>query len=251
MRKLLIIFTLIPSTLLVFMTGCKKSEITSYEQSDMVYIYKDYFATTNDSSSFSFAVKPASRLVDTVKIPLRIMGTAKGKDRVVNVRAIADSSTAVAGQHYDFLPTVIKSGEYTGNILVLVKRTADMKTADKRLLLEVVESADFKPGVPNTATNNPRAGGGLKYLVKINDYLTMPANWNSAPVFSFGTYSQVKYAFVINVTGRSDFPTSGTDAVSSSQFLYYKLICKDALAVYEAANGPLMDENGIRVTFPN
>ena len=179
------------------------------------------------------------------------MGTAKGKDRVVTVRAIADSSTAVAGQHYEFLPSGIKAGEYTGTILLLVKRTTDMKTDNKRLLLEVVESADFKPGIPNTATVNPRAGGALKYLVKINDFLTMPSNWNSAPVYYFGTYSQVKYAFVINVTGRSEFLTSGTDAVSTSQFLYYKLICKDALATYEAANGPMMDENGIRITFPN
>jgi hypothetical protein len=252
MRNKRLITQWIPAlAILMAIVGCKKSELTAWEQPDMVYIYKDAFSTTNDSVSYSFAIKPGTVTTDTVKIPLRIMGPASTKDRVVNVKAVTDSSTALPGQHYDFLPSTILANQYTGFVNVLVKRTSDLKLQEKRLMLEVIESSDFKPGLSNTAPVSPRAGGGLKYLVKINDYLTMPSNWPTVLVIYFGAYSQVKYALVIKTTGRAEFPTSGPDAVSSSQFLYYKLICKDALAKYEAANGPLYDENGIRVTFPN
>lgn len=243
---------LIPALLLTFVTACEKSELTKYDQSDMVYIYKDYFSATKDSVTYSFAIKPTSLSIDTVKVPLRIMGVAKTTDRTVTVRAVPDSSTAVAGQHYDFLPVLIKAGEYAGNIPVLVKKTGDLKTGEKRLLVEVMESSDFKPGIPNTVPLNPRAGGSLRFLIKINDALTKPANWDTQLASYFGTYSQAKYKFVIEVTGRTEFIFgSGADNISTSQILFYKTSCKNALLAYEAANGPMLDENGIRITFPN
>src|ERR1044071_6584991 len=92
-------------------TACKKSELTKYDQPDMIYIYKDAFNTNRDSISYSFAIKPASLKADTVKVPLRIMGLAKNVDREVKVRVVTDSSTAVAGTHFDILPVVVKAGE--------------------------------------------------------------------------------------------------------------------------------------------
>src|SRR5688572_18489366 len=146
-------------TAIMFLVGCKKSELTPYEQPDMVYIYKDYFSMTNDSMVYSFAIKPATLLQDTVKIPVRIMGLAKNTDREVNVVVVADSSNAKAGQHYELLPTIIKADAYASNIPVLVKRTPDLQVAEVNLLLEIRESKDFKPGVQNTIPQNPKAGG--------------------------------------------------------------------------------------------
>jgi hypothetical protein len=235
----------------VLLVSCKKSELVTYEQPDMVYIYKDISNTAMDSITYSFATKPSTVMYDTVKVPLRIMGVAKNKDREVKVKAVVDNSTATAGTHYEFLPSVIKAGQYTGFIPVLVKRSANLKTTEVRLQLEVIESNDFKPGVPNTAPVAPLAGGSLRYLVKINDYLSQPTNWSQLSTY-FGTYSQVKYALIINVTGRSEFLFTGTsNPVSISQMLYFKIQCKNALEAYTTANGPLMDELGQVVTFPN
>jgi hypothetical protein len=144
------------------------------------------------------------------------------------------------------------ANQYTGFIPVLVKRNVSQKNQEKRLRLEVIGSSDFQTGLPNTTPQNPRAGGTLQYLVKINDFLSKPANWDTQLTSYYGAYSQTKYALVIKTTGRSEFLFSGTaDPVTFSQMLYFKIICKDALSVYELANGPLIDENGIRVTFPN
>jgi hypothetical protein len=98
---------------------------------------------------------------------------------------------------------------------------------------------------------SPLAGGGTRYLVKINDYLSQPTNWSQLTGY-FGTYSQVKYAFVISVTGRSEFLfTNTTDPVSTSQMLYFKIQCQNALTAYVTANGPMVDEFGQTVQFPN
>ena len=233
------------------MAGCTKSELQAYEEPDMVYVYQHASDPNRDSITYSFATKPASLMTDTVKVPLRIMGLSKAINRTVAVRTVTDGTTAKEGQHFSLLPTVIKANEYAGYIPVLVKRSTDLKTTEVRLTVEVIESPDFKPGVPASAPQSPRAGGKLTMLVKLNDFLTKPANWDSFMSFYFGTFSQVKYAFVIQVTGRSEFLTSGTDPVSSSQMTYYKILCKNALAVHNASNPPLTDEFGMPVSFPN
>ena len=180
------------------------------------------------------------------------MGLAKDKDRTVNVRIVKDSTTAQEGAHYTLLPAAIKANEYTGNIALVIKRANDLKSSELRLVLEVVESTDFKPGVPSTTAQSPRAGGTLRFLVKMNDYFIKPANWDTQLTSYFGTYSQVKYAFVIKVTGRSEFiPGSGADNVSIPQLTYFKVLCKTELATYNASNPPMKDEFGNLVTFPN
>ena len=237
--------------LVLLLTGCEKDKMQAYTLPDMIYVYKDQFNTKKDSTTYSFAIRSNALMVDTVKIPVRIMGEAKNIAREVKFRAVADSSNAVQDQHYTFLPYTIPAGAFTADLPLVVKRTADMKTKEMRLLLEIIETKDFKPGVPNSTGGGSTAGGSIRYLVKINDFLTKPSNWDGTLVFYFGTYSAVKYKMVIDLLGRAEFPTSGTDAVGYTQFLYYKQLCKNALAAYEAANGPLFDENGIRITFPN
>ena len=234
----------------LLLTACKKGELTSYDQPDMVYIYKNYFSNTNDSAIYSFAIKPPSLMQDTVKIPIRIMGLAKDFDRVVKVEMISDSTTAIVNQHYVLLPTIIKAGAYSGNIEVLVKKAADLELAEVKMLLEIKESADFKPGVPATIPINPRAGGSLLYKIRLNNIITKPSNWDTRLTTFFGTYSKVKYLFIINVTGLSEFAYGTQAGPSPAQMNYYNILCKTALATYVAANGPLIDENGNIVTFP-
>ena len=233
----------------IFVMACKKTTLTAYEQPDMVYIYKDYFSMANDSLIYSFAIKPATLMQDTVKVPVRIMGLAKNTDRTVNV-VVADSSTAKSGQHYELLPTIVKAGQYTANIPVLVKRSTDLQVAEVTLFLEIKESNDFQPGIPNTAPVNPKAGGSLTYKIRLNDILTKPSNWDTRLTSFFGTYSKVKYLFIIQTTGIVDFPYGTASGPSPAQMTYYNILCKTALAQYNATHSPLMDENGNAVTFP-
>ena len=243
-------YLLIPVLSVWLITACKKSELTSYTQPDMIYVYKDFYNTNKDSTTWSFAIKANSLQTDTVKVPLRIMGNARDKDRTAAIQTVTDSTTAT-GQQFTILPAIVKAGSFTTDIPVLVNRTPDMKTKEVRILLEIVASADFLPGVPNTTATTSRAGGGTLYLVKINDFLTKPSNWESVLSTYFGAYSQVKYKFIIDVTGRTEFPITGQDAISPSQFLFYKKLCREALETYNTTHTPLTDEYGMLVTFPN
>jgi hypothetical protein len=235
----------------VLAAGCKKSELTQYEQADMIYIYKDAFNTKNDSATYSFAIKDNILQVDTVKVPVRIMGVAKNTAREVKLGIIATGTTAIEGTHYEFLPYTIPAGAYSADLPVVIKRTTALKTQEFRLQLQILESKDFKPGVPHSQVSGNFAGASLQYLIKINDFLTKPSNWDSRLATFFGSYSQVKYKFVIEVTGLFEFSYGFQGAtIAYGEMLYYQALCKRKLEEYVAVNGPLMDEFGAPVVFP-
>ena len=234
----------------IVLIGCKKSEPTSYELGDMVYVYKDPNNTKKDSTTYSFAVKPNSLTVDTVKIPVRIMGIAKGYDREVKLIAVDTASTAVEGVHYDFLPYKIPAGAYSALLPVVIKRTPDMKTQSFTLMVKIVESKDFLPGVANSPAAGSFGGASTHYPIRINDFLTKPSNWDAQLIPHFGAFSQVKYQFIIAATGITDFTVGNTPLMSYGEIVYHKAFVKSKLVDYVAANGPLIDELGAVVTFP-
>jgi hypothetical protein len=232
-------------------TACKKSELTKFELGDMIYIYKETYNAKKDSALCSFAVKPNSMIVDTVKIAVRIMGVAKNYDREVKLEAVDTATTAVAGVHYQFLPYVIKAGAYNADLPVVINRTPEMKTQGFTLTVKISESKDFKPGVPNSAVAGNFAGASVRYFIRMNDFLTKPSNWDSQLNTYFGAYSQVKFKFIIDVTGITEFTVGQPPAMAFGEINYYKAFVKSKLFDYVALNGPLMDENGGVVTFPN
>ena len=146
------LYSLIPVLLLAAFVSCKKSELTAFEQPAMVQFYKHFDDPKKDSFLYSFAIKPDDLMTDTIKLPVRISGIAADKDRQINLKPVTDSTNAVAGTDYIIHSSVVHAGKYTDSILVIVKRTPDMVTTEKRLMLEIVPSADFQPGIPNMPT---------------------------------------------------------------------------------------------------
>src|SRR5687767_137502 len=89
-------YLFIPVLFAWLVAACKKSNLTEYVQPDMIYVYKDFYNTNKDSATYSFAIKPNGVMTDTVKVPLRIMGIARDKDRTVAVQTVAGSTTATS-----------------------------------------------------------------------------------------------------------------------------------------------------------
>lgn len=227
---------------LLLLGACTKEQHLTYQDAPAVYFFTDSLNYTADSTTYSFAVHDSQLQQDTVKIPLKIMGEAADHDRQVNVEAIPDSTTAVQGQQYKILPAVIKAGEYKDSLKILVMKTASLDSTEVRLSLRIVASADFQPGVIEKST----------YLVKINNILTKPDNWDGLLALFFGNYSQVKFRFIIDVTGISVFNfKTPTGSIDFQYYMYLKQVMRDALTNYELLNGPLIDENGNPVTFPS
>ncbi|WP_167016580.1 DUF4843 domain-containing protein [Chitinophaga sp. Cy-1792] len=225
--------------------ACKKSELQTYKDISRIYFYRQYGGINFDSSTYSFAVRPDSVTRDTMWLPMRIMGIASNTERTAKIDVVADSSTAIAPDDYELLPVKVAANSYTTLLGIVVHRSSNVQKKEVRIRLAIGTNTDFSPGVANAYPGGQTAGGTASYLVKINNTVTKPGNWDDWLVYFFGDYSEVKYRFVIQVTGQADFP----DTLPIGIFSVYQSMCQEALDQYMQDNGPLIDENGKEVSF--
>jgi hypothetical protein len=75
---------------------------------------------------------------------------------------------------------------------------------------------------------------------------TRPAYWDLLDP-DFGEFSAEKYKFMVKVLGITDF---SYDNIGFDGFINFPVTLRNALAAYEAANGPLLDENRQQISFP-
>jgi hypothetical protein len=195
------------------------------------------WAVGTDSLEYSFITSPPEVSEITLEISLHVMGLAAPRDRIAKVRVVAEKTTA-GSSHYSMpMEATIRANELTAILPLTLHRTNDLQEQTVRLDIAVDESVDFKSGV--VERNH--------LLVKWNDILSMPNNWDELVEF-FGAFSMVKYRFMINTLGVTEFDTT---VMSWAQLMNYKIVLQNALNEYNAANpgNPLRDENGQFVTF--
>lgn len=236
--------------LLITLGSCVK-DTPRFANDAGVYINKESMDSYKDSITYSFAVKPDALMQDTVFLPIRITGLPAKNDRRIPLTAVKDSTTAVEGQHYELPVCLIKADSFTARFAVVIKRRPELKDREVRLLLQVAPNQDFPLSITRLA-----AGANPYYLVRLNDKLTKPDKWESPGSWLqtfFGNYSETKFKFIIQATGRSNWPPRGRDGIGAPKLndMYnYSSMVHEALRLYEAANGPMIDENGNRVVFP-
>lgn len=226
-------------TLALFITGwacgCQKEERLIYKDVPRIYIYKNTLAYAYDSLNYSFAVKNSARVRDTVWATVRIMGDAISKDRVIEFRPVDSLTTAVEGRDYELMKYIMPSDSFTTRLGIIIRKTPEMDVKTLKLVMKLMPSRDFQTGIYDQ----------LFYRVVISNILVKPNDWDSWLKNYFGSYSERKYRFIIDVLGIAEF----TDAMSYSEYGYFAQRMKNALADYETKNGPMIDENGNRVVF--
>lgn len=213
--------------------GCRKDDLYMYNSQPAIYFYSGVSANAVDSAAYNFILLPVTQTADTVYLPVRVQGFSAATDRKIEY-TIADTSTAKAGTHFTMGPAVLHANRYADSIPVYVKRTADMANATFNLVVQLKPSAELGQGYANH----------LAYKLTITDRV-VPPTWTYTLSSTFGAFSNVKFRFmvsVLQVTSFSGLLPSAAAAMATK--------CKLALAEYEAANGPLIDENGVRVVFP-
>ena len=155
---------------------------------------------------------------------------------------------------------VIPAGEIGGEYKVYfntqkLQSPTLFTTKDGSINFRVVEGEGFEMGAENHQS----------FTVVLKNYLAKPDNWDSAnfpriPLSTyFGTYSRVKYQFMIEVLGLVDFEINynartsydeETNTISSVYAVYLQQVMQQALNEYNAAHStPLTDEFGLPVTF--
>ncbi len=223
-------------TLLIF-SSCEK-EGFYYKDVARVRMEGPYkWAVNTDSLEFSFITTPSGVSQVEMEITIHVMGFLSDKERVVKIGVNSSKTTATSSHYTCPLQVTVPANSLTATFPVILKRTSDLQQNTVRLYIELEDSPDFKVGVAERD----------HLLIKWNDILSMPKNWSELEPF-FGTFSLVKYRFMINNTGITEFSAT---AMSWAQLMNYKIILRNALDEYNTANpgNPLKDENGQFVTF--
>ncbi len=256
------IFWIITSiVLLVMAASCSNKELM-YNDEPGIYINKETFSGRRDSMSYSFAEKADDLDLDTIYIPVKISGFPKSVKRKVPLVIDDSRTTAKAGVHYQLIETWIDADSIVSTVPLIVKRAPDLKNIQVNIYLEIRQSEDFPYLIDKTKTNNTYNGEPSVvflpgYLIKLNDQLLKPDTWDASGSwfkYFFGNYSDVKWKFILDVTGRTVWgprARDGADAPTGVEmYTYYAKLLK-ALYEYEKENGtPMLDELGNPVVLP-
>ncbi|WP_316789129.1 DUF4843 domain-containing protein [Pedobacter frigoris] len=215
----------------LLLASCTKDDQKLFEEPTAIYNYN-----FPDSIEYTFATSPTTVESDTILINYRIIGNASPKDRIINLQ-VRDGATAKAGYHYKLGPAIVKANEFSASVPVYLYRKSGLKDSTVQVIFDIKDNEELKAGYP----------AKLRYKLTITDILKKPTNWDSAWKTYFGEYSEVKFRFLLDVTGRTDwnsFPFPG-----DSRFLAGR--ARNALLEYNQTHGPLIDENGDEVFFPS
>ncbi|MBT2564119.1 DUF4843 domain-containing protein [Pedobacter sp. ISL-68] len=232
--------------------SCKKEAVETYQGKDGIsfFAYTYELLHTTTVRSYSFALQATQKQKDTLFIPLRITGKLSDQPRTVLLKT-AQGTTATAGVDFELKEFTIPAGASKFNYPLILLNSAGMASNVYRIVLEPAETKDFTLGTfgqtPAT-TLNLGTEENFRYLkVDVTSQYIEPAYWSIYLLADFGEFSAVKYKFMVKTLGITDF---SYDKIGSDGLLNFPVTLRNALAAYEAANGPLLDENGQQISFP-
>lgn len=206
-----------------------------------------------DSLTYNFSYTTATH--DSVLFNYRLAGYPLDHDTEFEIQAVSGDTSLV---HYSFGKYIVKAGTYQGVAPIYIDRPAgynEFKSSTGRIAFTIKPSSAYIQGAKELST----------LYVLFKNFITKPDNWDVAPAgyFTmsryFGTYSNVKYSFVIQTTGMVDFkifyttqkdPSLGENTITATQAQAFQARCKVALQAYNEQHGTLLDENNNPVVFP-
>jgi hypothetical protein len=244
--------------LLLVLTGCETEKVelfdTSYTALNVWVGTREGAVHDNAVYNYSYAYEEGS-----VTFYAQISGAVTDYDRTFRLEIFGADSAAAAPtvRTEDYvIPAGSIGGEYKVYFNTLKLGSPDLfANADGEVSFRVVPSDVFAVGVEKHQ----------QFTVVLRNYLAKPANWDSAnyPRVAlsqyFGTYSRVKYQFMIEHLGLIDFEINynaqtsyneTTNVVSASYAVYLRQKMQLALNDYNNAHDiPLTDEFGVPVAF--
>lgn len=251
------LFTLSLFTL-VSLSSCSKEEVSTYDTSHTslnIWVGNAAGAVFETTTyNYSYAYEEGA-----VIFYAQISGMPADHDRTFHLQPFGGDSALMVNtiRTEDY---VIPAGQIGGTYQVyfnsLKLSSADLfTTRDGRINFRVVPDEAFELGTENHQ----------QFTVVLKNYLAKPDNWDAAnfpriPLSRyFGTYSRVKYQFMIEHLGLVDFEINyntqtaydeETNIVSAVYAVHLQQLMQRALNEYNASHDePLTDEFGNPVTF--
>jgi hypothetical protein len=255
MRNLKYIVALVA---ILAVVACKKDQYYLYDDVAHIQfgpetgrIYQTSYNLADTLKPFTFFYHDESIKQDTVYFDIYAVGGTTNADRSFTLRQeqVKNAVNAIAGTHYIGFDDpraskyyVIKARTVHTRVPIILLRSADLKNSTPVLKFNVIADQNFKEGEKSN----------LWRKIEMTDRLSKPLAWNdSFSKYYFGSYSTVKHAFMIEVTGKKwDQEFISTLALDVQD--YYISVVKAALIDYNKANpgNPMKDENGEVVVMP-
>lgn len=197
-----------------------------------------YFALQDNEDSLTYSLLGSLSDVDTIRIPLKIMGDALNHDGNFKIEVVPDETTAQAGKHYTALKDsyIFEADKFMKDFEIEVSKSdPDLETESKSITLKIVESDDFSVGYTKNS------------VIKINitNQIIKPAYWDMPLALYFGVYSKVKHNLVIKILGH-DFPLTFDQAINPPYSFGYWMVAGRAVCQYVIEND-VNDENGNKI----
>ncbi|POY37369.1 hypothetical protein C3K47_06295 [Solitalea longa] len=213
------------------LSACSEMDIPGYENDPRMFFQIPGIGNTlRDSIIYSFPAHPTITEADTLWFDACIMGNAAPVDREIGIKINTEKTTAVEGVNFKFPSKIMPANAFKARIPIVIYRSG-LKDKSVRLQIEVQESKDFKIGY--NRYNSAVFIWGDKYL--------KPDIWDiSEYVKAFGTFSEKKYAFILESCKLTELP----DPNDKPALQYYNALVRNALIEYNASHPALTDENG-------
>ena len=247
------------ATLLFLTASCSKEEVSTFDTSMCslnIWVGTEAGAVYETTTyNYSYAYEEGG-----VTFYAKISGMPTDYDRTFRLEVFGEdyekAASTIRTEDY-----VIPAGEIGGTYKVYFNT---QNLSDPNLFSEEDGYVSFR--MVSNDTFSIGTENHQKFTVVLKNYLAKPDNWDNAnfpqmPLSRyFGTYSRVKYQFMIEILGLVDFEISynattsydeTTNTVSDSYAKNYLLEkMQSALSEYNATHDtPLTDEYGTPVTF--
>lgn len=182
MKRLKNIFYLAATGLVLMQAACKKDEISSFSAEPAVN-----FSSTLPIQ-YSFLGNPEKEY--TQEIAVKIIGNAVNHDRKFNAAVVNDAATTAISSQYRIVGGLVKAGEYTGKLSVVLINSEALNTSTVNLKVKLIDSEEFKAGNVETS----------EFTVGWTNQIIVPA-WTYYRFFFTSVASNNAYRIIVETTG--------------------------------------------------
>jgi len=183
-----IFYIIIFAAILPF-AGCKEDVPTIFAEPDGIY-----FSAPADSMTYTFAKYP-NRLIDTLRIPVTVLGKPSDKDRTISIEKLSGTDlNGTEGVHYKLLqPYTLPAGKVSTTLPVVIYKTGDMDSLSFNFKFQLKANENFVSGISAKTSLKIKVG-----------FLQKPPTWGDLTGLpwagystNLGTWTRTKYKVVL------------------------------------------------------
>ena len=217
--------------IVLFTIGCTREDILEYDSVKFIQFTKSY----EDSTNISFMFFPGKNRLE-IPISLDLMGMSTDANFEYKLLVDEENTTAEA-IHFD-LPenTMFRAGQYTDTCMLVLKKTADLKSHPVKLVLKLEGNEQVAVGQHEYS----------RAIIWISDNVSKPAWWVGDVVdYYLGEYSDTKFTLFIREVGVADLSKA-----TESEIRNYSLKFKYYLQEMKRNGTPEREPDGTEITVP-